>query len=312
MTRAAGFATDRAVDRATRIAGGSIAVGLLVVGLKGLAWWLTRSAALYSDALESMVNVAAAAMAFAALWWAAQPADANHLYGHGKAEFFAAIVEGGLIVAAAVLILERAWAGWWHPVPLALLPSRAMSAGIAANLLATALNGFWAWLLRGAGRRWRSPALVADARHLLTDVIASLGVVAGVAVAWQSGIPALDPILAALVAGYILLSGFVLMRDSVGGLMDAAPSPEVVERIRRVVSEHAEGALEAHDLRSRRAGQVAFLEFHLVVPGAMSVATAHAICDRIEAALRADFAGLVITIHVEPEAKAKHQGVLVL
>jgi len=295
------------VERAWRIAAGNIAVSAMVVALKAAAWWLTGSAALYSDALESLVNVASAGMAYAALRVAAKPADANHLYGHDKAEFFAAVIEGALIIAAAVLIFQHAWFAWRHPAPL-----HAPLTGIALNAAATVVNAAWAAVLLRAGRRTRSAALRADARHLTTDVVASTGVVVGLALVVVTGIQAIDAALAAAIAVYILASGFLLLRDSVGGLMDAAPGPEIVERIRRLVAEHAQGALEAHDLRTRNAGRLTFLEFHLVVPGSMTVAEAHDICDRIEAALQAEVDGVVTTIHVEPEGKAKHRGVPVL
>jgi cation diffusion facilitator family transporter len=295
------------VERALRIAAGSIAVSAIVLALKGAAWWLTGSAALYSDALESLVNVASAIMAFVALRVAAMPADANHPYGHDKAELFAAVIEGGLIIAAAISILQHAWFSWRHPAPL-----HAPLTGIAINAAATVLNAGWAAVLLRTARRTRSAALDADGRHLLTDVVTSIGVIIGLGLVVLTGVQPIDPALAAAVAVYILWSGFQLIRESVGGLMDAAPSPEIVERIRAVVSQHAAGALEAHDLRTRNAGRLTFLEFHLVVPGAMTVAEAHDICDRIEAALRAEIEGLVITIHVEPEGKAKHHGVVVL
>ena len=295
------------MERAWRIAAGSIAVSAVVVALKGAAWRLTGSAALYSDALESLVNVAAAVMALVALRVAAKPADANHPYGHEKAELFAAVIEGALIVLAAVSILQHAWYAWHNPAPLA-----SPLTGIGINAAATVLNGAWAARLLRTGQRIRSAALRADGRHLLADVVASCGVIAGLALAFATGVRAIDPVLAAAVAVYILASGFVLIRDSVGGLMDAAPDLAIVDRIRALVSEHAAGAIEAHDLRSRNAGRLTFLEFHLVVPGSMTVAEAHAICDRIEAALRAEVPGVAPTIHVEPEGKAKHRGVLVL
>jgi cation diffusion facilitator family transporter len=293
--------------QAERIAAGSILVGAAVLALKGAAWWLTGSAALYSDALETVVNVAASVVALVALHFAAKPADANHPYGHDKAEFFSAVVEGVLIVVAAASILQEAWHAWWTP--------RALDApwpGIALNLAATALNGGWAAVLLRAGRRYRSAALDADGRHLLSDVATSVGITAGLVVTVLTGVRRLDAVLAAATALYVLWTGLRLMRDSVGGLMDQAPAAPVVERIRRLVGDHAAGAIEAHDLRTRHAGRVTFLEFHLVVPGDMRVAEAHAICDRIEAALRAEVEGMVVTIHVEPEAKAKHHGVVVL
>ena len=282
-------------------------IGLLVLGLKTAAWWLTGSSALYSDALETVVNVAASVIALIAIRFAARPADKNHPYGHEKAEFFAAVIEGVLIILAALSILQRAWT---HLNSAAEL--EAPWTGLLLNVVATGFNGGWAALLGRAAKRYRSAALGADSRHLWSDVATSLAVVAGVAIAVWTGLLWLDPLLAAGVAAYVLWSGMDLMRESVGGLMDAAPAETVVTRIRETVGQHADGALEAHDLRMRHAGRQTFLEFHLVVPGDMRVAEAHAICDRVEAALKAEVEGLVITIHVEPEGKAKHSGVVVL
>lgn len=290
-----------------RIAGGSIGVGLIVLALKGAGWWITGSAGLYSDALESLVNVATALLALAALLYAARPADASHPYGHDKAEFFAAVIEGVLVVLAAVAILAEAWHAWQAPRPLSA-PWR----GIALGGVATVLNLGWAVVLLRTGRQARSAALAADGRHLRADVVTSIGVACGVGLVAVTGLLVLDPIVAALTALHVLYSGIGMIADSVGGLMDAAPSADVVERIRLLVAEHAEGALEAHDLRTRHAGRTTHLEFHLVVPGEMRVDDAHRICDRIEAALRHGVNGLRVTIHVEPEAKAKHHGVLVL
>jgi cation diffusion facilitator family transporter len=143
-------------------------------------------------------------------------------------------------------------------------------------------------------------------------VVTSIGLAAGVGLVVLTGIEQIDPGVAVASAVLIFVWGYLMIRDSVRGLMDEAPRPEVIERIRALVSQHAEGALEVHDLRTRHAGSMTFLEFHLVVPGAMTVAAAHVICDRIEEGLRAEMAGLRTTIHVEPEGKAKHQGVLVL
>ena len=276
--------------------------GCLVLGLKGAAWWITGSVALYSDALESTVNVAASLIALGALRFAARPADANHPYGHDKAEFFAAVIEGVLIVIAALSIFDQAWNTWRNP-----LRWTCRSQGIALNAVATRSMASGRRCC-GAGRRLRSPALQADGRHLLADVVTSVGIAAGCS--WRcSPAVVLDPLLAAATGVYVLWSGMGMISASVGGLMDAAPEPAVVNRIRELVAESAAGAIEAHDLRTRHAGRLTFLEFHLVVPGTMTVAEAHAICDRIEDALKAEMAHLMITIHVEPEEKAKQGGV---
>ena len=184
--------------------------------------------------------------------------------------------------------------------------------GIGLNAVATVINGGWSVVLIRMGRRLRSPALAADGRHLLADVVTSVGIAVGVGLAVLTGYLALDPLLAAATGVYVLWSGMPMISASVGGLMDAAPEPAVVQRIRDLVANSAAGAIEAHDLRTRHAGRLTFLEFHLVVPGAMTVAAAHEICDRIEDTLKAEMSHLVITIHVEPEEKAKQHGVLVL
>lgn len=295
------------MNRAVTLAAGSLAIALAVLAMKLVAWWLTGSVALFADALESVVNVAAAGAALVAVRYAAQPADANHPYGHDKAEYFSAVLEGALILVAAFIILHECWQVWSEPrqPELSLL-----AFGVA--ILATTVNAIWCAVLFKQGRRLRSPALLADARHLLTDVITSIGVLIGVSLALATGLLWLDPLLAALTAVNILFSGARLVRESVGGLMDEALSPELLARIRATVAAEAEGAIEAHDIRSRQAGRNTFIEFHLVVPGEMRVVEAHAICDRVEAALKAELGNAVITIHVEPEGKAKHSGVLVL
>ena len=293
--------------RAVRIAAGSVVVACHVLALKLGAWWVTGSVALLADALESVVNVAAAGAALVAVRLSAIPPDANHPYGHTKAEYLSAVLEGALIIVAALVILNEAWGAYHAPHP-----PDAPALGLAVSAVATTVNAAWMAVLFRRGRASRSPALLADARHLLADVVTSVGVLVGVALVVLTGVLWLDALIAALTALNILWSGSRLMRESVAGLMDEAVPADLLGRIRRAVSVHAEGAIEAHDLRSRHAGSVTFIEFHLVVPGDMRVVEAHDICDRIEAALKAEIEDAVITIHVEPEGKAKHHGVLVL
>ena len=291
----------------TVIAAGSIAVGVAVLALKAAAYVVTGSVALYSDAIESIVNVAASTAALLAILYGARPADANHPYGHHKAEYLSVVIEGVLIIVAALAILREAYYAFQAPRLL-----DAPVTGLAINGLASLLNAGWSWFLITEGRRRRSPALVADGKHLLTDVITSVGVVIGLVLAVLTGVPVLDPLLAAVVAVNILWSGWGLIREFLGGLLDEAVPADTLDRIRRAISANATGALEAHDLRTRNAGPVTFIDFHLVVPGSMPVSEAHGICDQIEAALKADVPDAMITIHVEPEEKAKHHGVLVL
>lgn len=295
------------MTKTMRLAVGSIVVGLVVLGLKTLAYLMTGSLALLSDALESTVNVATAVAALIAIRVALQPADANHPYGHHKAEFFSAILEGVMIVLAALLILREALPALLAPEPLV-----APLGGLAVNAVASVVNGLWCWLLIREGRRERSPALVADGRHLLSDVVSSVGVTVGVLLAIVTQVPYLDPAMAVLVALNILWSGWRVMRDSMSGLMDEAVPGEALEAVREIISLRGEGAVEAHDLRTRQAGRATFIDFHLVVPGETTVAEAHDICDRIEAGLKARLRDAVVTIHVEPEHKAKHTGIVVL
>ena len=305
--RRQGTGVGKPMDRTLRIAQASIAVGLAVLALKTAAWQVTGSAAFYSDALETVVNVAASAIAYAALRFAARPADDNHPYGHDKAEFLAAVVEGALIVIASVSILQHAWGAWRHPHVL-----NAPAFGTALSLVATAINAAWAGLLMRTARKARSPALLADARHLIGDVAISVGVVAGVGLVLLTGVLRLDAVVGAATAVYVLWSGIHVIGQSMAGLMDMAPTDDTVQRIERVLKTHGAGAIEVHDIRARQAGRATFVQFHLVVPGAMRVDESHAICDRIEAALHTDMEHLVVNIHVEPEHKAKHAGAVAL
>ncbi|MBM3604104.1 MAG: cation transporter [Alphaproteobacteria bacterium] len=290
-----------------KIAVGSILIGLVVLAMKTLAWRLTGSVALMSDALESIVNVATAVAALVAIRVAQRPADQGHPYGHHKAEFFSAVLEGVLIISAALLILREAWYAYQNPRMI-----EAAGLGLAINALAGVVNAIWCSVLIRQGRRLRSPALVADGKHLLTDVISSAGVLLGVGLAVTTGWAILDPVLAMLVGVNILWSGWRVMASSLSGLMDEAVPDATLSAIREIISDRGTGALEAHDLRTRHAGAVTFIDFHLVVDGQTTVADAHAICDRIEASLKARLPDAQITIHVEPEHKAKHSGVLVI
>jgi cation diffusion facilitator family transporter len=295
------------MKRLQTLAAGSIAVGLAVLALKFLAWHLTGSVALLSDAIESIVNVATAIAALIAIRFAAVPADANHPYGHHKAEYISAVVEGALIIVAAIAILHEAYGAFWNP--------RIIDApwhGLAVNGVATLLNAIWCWILIRQGRKRKSPALVADGKHLFSDVVSSLGVFAGVSLAALTGYVVLDPILAGLVALNVLWAGWKLMKESVGGLLDEALPADDLARIRTIIAANADGAIEAHDLRTRHAGRMTFVDFHLVVTGSMSVTEAHSICDRLERAIKAEVTDALISIHVEPDDKAKHSGIVVL
>lgn len=294
------------MTKTIKLAFGSLILGAVVLALKAAAYWITGSVALMSDALESTVNVATALAALIAVRVAALPADANHPYGHHKAEFFSAVLEGVMIIIAALLILREAYAG--------ILAPRAIDmplAGLLINGLATVLNGAWCWVLLKWGRRERSPALVADGRHLLADVVTSAGVAVGILLAWATGFWLLDPIMAAIVAVNILWSGSKVVKESLNGLLDEAVPDPILQVIRDVIASQASGAVQAHDLRTRHAGRVTFIDFHLVMPGETTVSDAHEVCDRVEAALKSAVPEANITIHVEPEHKAKKTAIVV-
>lgn len=289
------------------IATASLFVGLAVLGLKFLAWWFTGSIALYSDALESIVNVVTAIVALVAVRLAQRPADAALPYGYHKAEYFSAVIVGVMIIVAAILIMREAVLGFMHPeVPGAPVQ------GLVISVVATIINLAWAIVLQRQGRLARSPSLEADGKHLMTDVFSTGGVLVGLGLVYLTGWAQLDAVLAALVALNILWSGWGVIRDSVGGLMDVAVPQDKQQIIREVIAVNAEGAIEAHDIRTRQAGKLTFIDFHLVVPGAMSVDDAHSICDVIEGKLREAVEDVQITIHVEPENKAKHAGIVVV
>ncbi len=290
--RTAGAAPDH---RLQTLAIGSILLGLVVLGLKFAAWKLTGSVALYSDALESIINVVTAFAAYAAIRVSALPADAGHPYGHSKAEYFSAVIEGVLILLAALAILREAINGLLHPQPL-----DAPLLGLLISGLATALNLGWGLLLIRRGRTARSPALEADGHHLMSDVYTSAGVLLGVAVVALTGWSWLDSSLAGLVALHILWTGWALMRDSLGGLMDAAMPASELERLISLIEAEKGADARVLGLRTRQAGRLTFVDFTLQVPSQWSVAEAHAHCDRIEEALLAELGEASINIHLEP------------
>ncbi len=288
-------------NRAQRLAFWGIPLAIVVLGLKMLAWWVTGSVALLSDGLESIVNVVAAVVAFAVIGYAAKPADAGHPFGHYKAEYFSAVVEGVLIVVAALLIVSEA-------IPAVLSPKLpdTPALGLAINFVAGVINAVWAYALIRAGRAYRSPALTADGHHILSDVVTSVGVLVGLVLAIVSGYAVLDPLLAVLVACNILYQGWKVIARSIDGLMDKAVPAEEEEAIKQAIAANATGSLGVHDLKTREAGSAIFVDFHMVVPAAMPVREAHDICDRLEDSIREVNPGAKITIHVEPEGEKAH------
>ena len=288
-------------SKAQRLAFWGIPLSIAVLALKLLAWQVTGSVALLSDGLESIVNVIAAIVAFIVIGYAAKPADADHPFGHHKAEYISAVIEGVLIVVAALLILREA-------VPAVLSPSlpNAPALGLAINFLAGVINAVWAYVLIRAGTACRSPALTADGHHILSDVVTSIGVLIGLGLAIATGYAVLDPLLALLVACNILYQGGKVIMRSVDGLMDRAVSLDEEAAIKQAIAASATGSLGVHDLKTRQAGPAIFVDFHMVVPASMPVGEAHDICDRLEDSIRGVNPGAKITIHVEPEGEKAH------
>jgi cation diffusion facilitator family transporter len=297
--------TTAGSQRVAHAAGLNVAVGVLLLGVKALAWWQTRSVALLADALESIVNVAAGAAAALAVAVARRPPDRQHPFGHTKAEYLSATLEGTLVLLAAGGIVGEAWRHLRHPErPASLGFGLALAGGAAVA------HAILAAYLQRVGRRERSPALVASGAHLWGDVATTGGVLMGLAAAWATGRWVLDPLVALLVAANILRLGWNVVRDSVGGLMDESLAPDELARVTDAVRQAMGEALQYHDLRTRRAGPQPFVELHLVVPGAMRVDAAHAICDRIEEAVQAVLPGAQVVVHVEPESELRESGVM--
>jgi cation diffusion facilitator family transporter len=280
----------------------SLVTALFVMGLKFVAWQMTGSVALLSDALESIVNVLAAGIAFGSVRYARKPPDETHPFGHHKVEYVSAVIEGMLVLLAAGLILHAAGKSFLAGPVVPDLSAAAYGVVITGAVINAAL----AFILMREGRAARSPALLADGMHVWADVVSSAAVLIGLVLAKLTGLAWLDPALAALVALNILWQGWKLISSSVDGLMDHAVDGETQARIEAAISASGAGALGAHDLKTRVAGRVTFIEFHLTVDGAMPVAKSHGICDRIETALEQAVPKARVTIHVEPAGTTPH------
>ena len=273
----------------------SIATAVATILLKGVAWWLTGSVGLLSDAMESLVNLAGALMALWILTLAAQPADDNHAHGHGKAEYFSSAFEGFLILLAALSIGYTAIERLIAPRPL-----EAVGIGLAVSVAASIINLATARILLRVGREQNSVTLEADAHHLLTDVWTSVGVIAGVGLVALTGWLWLDPAIALLVAANIVWTGWQLMRNSTAGLMDASLPPASVEQIVACLAGYRAQGLEFHALRTRQGGSRAFVTLHVLTPGEWTVQQGHDWCERIEADIRAVLPHAHVTTHLEP------------
>lgn len=273
----------------------SIGAAIATILLKGVAWWLTGSVGLLSDAIESFVNLAGAIMALWMLSLAEQPADEDHPHGHSKAEYFSSAFEGFLIVLAAVSIAYTAIDRLLSPQPL-----EAVGFGLLVSVAASVINFVVARLLLKVGREHQSITLEADAHHLMTDVWTSVGVILGVGLVVLSGWNWLDPTIALLVAANIVWTGWQLMRRSASGLMDVALSPADLAKVENVLRDYGKHRISYHALRTRQAGRRSFISLHVLVPGKWSVQEAHDWVEKIEHDIRNALPGSHITAHIEP------------
>jgi cation diffusion facilitator family transporter len=273
----------------------SLLAALVTVTMKFTAYRLTGSVGLLSDALESLINVVTALTALFALWYAALPVDASHTYGHEKIEYFSSGLEGVLILVAAAAIA-------WHAIGHLLAPELPtdLALGCGITLVASLINLAVARILIRAGRARGSIILEADGQHLMADVWTSLGVVVGLVLVWLTSLKWIDPVIGLLVALSIVRSGVNLVRRSFRGLMDHALPVEEQARVRAAIQSCLQSGMDYHALRTRRAGTRRFVDFHLLMPGALTVSRAHALTGQVEEAVRAALPGVEVTVHVEP------------
>ena len=276
-------------------AASAIIGGVVILIVKLYAWWISGSVALLSDALESIVNILASVMMFASVLISEKPPDEDHMYGHQKIENISCLIEGFLVIAAGLLIAWAAYGRLSNPVEIVEL-----NIAVFISLFATSLNGVLSWLLMRTAGKTGSLALEGDAKHLLSDVISSVGVVIGLFIGEQLGIPLIDPLMAMIVAVLVLKMGIELVLKSGGGLMDESCS-ETEKEIRRIMDRHHQSFVDYHNLKTRKSGERVFAELHLSLDGGLSVQEAHDFTDHLEEDVQAELPNVSLTIHIEPE-----------
>ena len=281
----------------------SIAAAVVTITLKVIAWRVTGSVGLLSDATESVVNLVAAVAVLIALKVAAMPADKNHHFGHTKAEYFSAALEGMMIFVAAVVIMATAVERFIHPRPI-----DNVGMGLAISVAASAVNGAVAFVLLRAGRRHRSLTLTADGKHLMTDVWTSVGVVTGVLLVALTRIERLDPVIAFLVGVNIVWAAWKLIRESTEGLMDISMSKEDNGAIAEILARFVTREVHFHALRTRLSGHHRFAEVHVLVPGAWTVQQGHDLVEEVEDAVHREFGEIALTCHLEPSEDPRAYG----
>lgn len=295
--------TSPSPNNLTRYAWLSILAAVLTIGLKLAAYWLTNSVGLLSDALESLVNLAAAIVALIALSIAVRPADKDFAYGFSKVEFFASGFEGGMILLAAISIIASAIPRLLNPQPL-----EQVGLGLVISVIASGINLAVSLVLRRAGERYGSITLEADSRHLMTDVLTTVGVLIGVGLVALTGWMRLDPLIALIVAINIIITGISLLRRSARGLMDVALPQSDLQTIQDILKPYEEQGMRFHELRTRTAAARGYVSVHMLVPGEWSIQRGHDSAEQIESEIRGKMPQLSVLTHVEPiEDKASWQ-----
>ncbi|MEZ0344157.1 MAG: cation diffusion facilitator family transporter [Caldimicrobium sp.] len=293
-------------SKALKLTGLSLFISLLIFLLKFLAYLLTGSVAIYSDALESIVNIFSALLAFIGSRISLKPSDAEHPYGHTKVEYLIAILEALFILTASISIIWKAYQRFLSPEEISSLEK-----GLALILLASLLNGLLSYKIYRQGKKENSPILISHAAHLFTDVITTAGIILGIIIAKLSNFWYLDPLLAILVGLNISYLGYKILKESVNSLLDVRLSEEKTQSIHQIIqstiSQSKIQEADYHDFKSRRAGRKSFVEFHLTVPGKTSVEEAHNLCDEIEKNIQKTHPEIHVTIHLEPSKEKSNK-----
>ncbi len=274
----------------------ALAIGLLLLGVKLLAWWLTNSNAILTDALESIINVAAAGMGLYSLWLSSQPRDRNHPYGHGKVEFLSAGVEGALILLAGVAILFKAGYNLLYPQPISSL-----DIGLIITAAAGLVNYLLGWYLQQRGKSSHSMVLTASGAHLKSDAYSSAGLVIGLGLVWATGSPVIDSVLALVFGGIIIYTGFRLVRESVAGIMDEADYQLIRDMVDTLEQERRDSWIDVHNFRVIKYGPTLHIDCHITLPWYFSVEQAHEEVKAFERVMQ-DFSSTPVElfVHVDP------------
>lgn len=273
----------------------SITAAIVTITLKAFAYYVTGSVGLLSDALESVVNLIAATLALFMLKWAAKPPDEDHMYGHNKAEYFSSIIEGVLIVIAAASIIYAATNRLFHPREI-----EQVFLGLFITAVASLINFVVAYSLLKAGKKYHSITLEADAHHLFTDVLTSVGVIVGILAVSITKINVLDPIIAILIGLNIVVTGGKIMKRSVMGFMDTAISKDERATVLKILNKHEKEGLKFHGIRTRQSAARRFVSFHVLFPGKWTVRKSHDYAEKIESEIRRSIPNVTVTTHLEP------------